>query len=165
MFCKKTATPLYFCRKFDKNHFYNNNNYKNSSATFPSTAIYDIFLVGRNLSKSEIADFDRNHSAKKPWHVSDITHERTTSNPGGQMMRMMPLKANLSIVISRYKFDFFSLSRAVTLYSKLWENETLFSSDMNFFERLWSLNLNSSNFNSSWAKIFWIHSFVEKRGI
>ena len=80
------------------------------------------------------------------------------------MMRMMPLKANLSIVISRYNFDFFSLSRAVILYSKLCENETLLSSERNFFERLWSLNLNSSNFKSSWAKIFWMHSFVEKIG-
>ena len=66
LFGKKTASLLYFCRKFDKNHFYNNHNYKNSSATFPSTAINDIFLAGRNISKSEIADFDNNHSAKKP---------------------------------------------------------------------------------------------------
>ena len=43
LFGKKTASLLYFCRKFDKNHFYNNHNYKNSLAIFPSTAIHDIF--------------------------------------------------------------------------------------------------------------------------
>ena len=37
---------LYFCRKFDKNHFYNIGNYKNSSATFPSTAI-TLFQLAR----------------------------------------------------------------------------------------------------------------------
>ena len=72
LFGKKTASLLYFCRKFDKNNFYNNHNYKNSSATFPSTEIHDFFLVDKNLSKSEMANFDKNHSAKKPWHVASV---------------------------------------------------------------------------------------------